>query len=389
MNNDRFQSSKLFNTNYNYPEGKDLTINRGGSSSGKTYTVMTVILTKCIKEPGITVTVVGQDIPNLKKGAIRDTELILNNTPQLRQWIRSYNLSDRIYKFKNGSKIEFTSYDNEQDAKNGKRDYLFCNEVNGISEGIFEALYIRTKKHTWVDFNPSAEFWLSLKKYEERPTSRVIISTFKNNPFLDKTVRNKILAYEPTKENINAGTADTYRWKVYGLGQYAALEGAIYKNWRSGQWPEDKELTIIHGLDWGFTDPFSLIEVGIDEPTKQIYVRQKVYQTELIKWRKAVSDNVRVGQVIVCDSAVPGNIHELRMDNHEAYGAWKGKGSILKGITWLQGYSIVVCNSPDIEHELNNYEWAVKENTPIDKYNHALDSIRYAVSWYKMNIVRE
>jgi phage terminase large subunit len=77
------------------------------------------------------------------------------------------------------------------------------------------------------------------------------------------------------------------------------------------------------------------------------------------------------------------------MDNHEAYGAWKGKGSILKGITWLQGYSIVVCNSPDIEHELNNYEWAVKENTPIDKYNHALDSIRYAVSWYKMNIVRE
>ena len=166
--------------------------------------------------------------------------------------------------------------------------------------------------------------------------------------------------------------------------------GIIYTRWRLGQWPEDKDFFTIHGLDWGFTDPFSLVEVMIDESSKQVFVRQKVYKTELVTWRKEVSNTVTKGDMIICDSALPGNIHELRTDNHEALPAWKGKGSIIKGITWLQGYSIVVCNSPDIEHELNNYEWAdKKQNTPIDKYNHACDCIRYAVAWYKMNVRRE
>lgn len=387
MSKQNFQSSKLFNLNYTYPKGKNLTVNRGGSSSGKTYTIMTVILVKCINEPGITVTVVGQDIPNLKKGAIRDTELILSNLPMLAQWVRQYNISDRIYTFKNASKIEFTSYDNEQDAKNGKRDYLFCNEVNGITEQIFEALYIRTKRHTWVDFNPSAEFWLSTKKYEQRETSRTIISTFRNNPFLDDNVRDKILAYEPTKENIAKGTADEYRWKVYGKGEYAPLEGAILKRWKKGKFND--ELAYTFGLDWGWTDPFTLTKVAVDKKKKIIYVKQIAYSSGLsmTNIKTIIENNCTRQDLIICDSSEPLNIAELRMYNggYNTIRAFKRPGIVQERLRWMQDYLIIVDDSPDIENELNNYIWNDKRaEIPIDKFNHSIDGFGYAFTYWHL-----
>ena len=52
------------------------------------------------------------------------------------------------------------------------------------------------------------------------------------------------------------------------------------------------------------------------------------------------------------------------------------------GIAMIQDYDLVIHNDDQAVHlvkELNNYIWLDrKSNTPIDKYNHALDSLRYA-----------
>lgn len=106
-------------------------VNQGGTSSGKTYTIMQRLIVLSFEHPMAIITVCGQDLPNLKVGAMRDLDTILHTRAELLDWFKN-NKSDSSYRGKNGSIIEFKSYQDAQDAKNGKRDYLFVNEANGV-----------------------------------------------------------------------------------------------------------------------------------------------------------------------------------------------------------------------------------------------------------------
>src|SRR4051812_22026894 len=103
------KASVLFS--YNYAATAGVVINQGGTSSGKTYAIEQVLFYKACETPKLVITVVGQDIPNLKAGALRDAQNICNNSPLLRQMVKSFNKTDRIFEFHNGSLIEFKSYD--------------------------------------------------------------------------------------------------------------------------------------------------------------------------------------------------------------------------------------------------------------------------------------
>ena len=340
---------------------------------------MQVLALKAYKEPNVIITVVGQDIPNLKKGAIRDLQTIISSSEFIQSTIKYYNKTDRILHFKNGSIIEFNSYENEQDAKNGKRDYSFFNEANGISFEIFEAIYVRTKIHSWLDFNPSGEFWLSDKKMEERTNVQAFQSTYEHNPFLDQSIINKILSYKPTPENIEQGTADEYRWKVYGKGEYAPLEGAILKRWKRGKFNDS--LQYVFGLDWGWTDPFTLTKIAVDKKAKILYVKQIAYASNLSMPNilSVIKSNCKTDDLIVCDSSEPLNIDQLRQANYNAVKAYKRAGIVAERLRWLQEYLIIVDDSPDIEKELNSYVWSNKRaELPVDRDNHSIDGIGYA-----------
>ena len=152
-----FKASVLYEANYNATE--DIIVNQGGSSSGKTYSILQVLFTKAVQYYNV-ITVVGESIPNLKAGALRDALDIYNSSPILKSLISDYNRTDRIFQFVNGSIMEFKSYETPQGAKSGKRDYLFINEAQGISKEVFNELHIRTKKQTYIDYNPNAEFWV-------------------------------------------------------------------------------------------------------------------------------------------------------------------------------------------------------------------------------------
>ena len=56
---------------WNYNSRAEIVINQGGTSSGKTYAIMQVLLIRAITERNATITVVGGDIPDLKSGALR------------------------------------------------------------------------------------------------------------------------------------------------------------------------------------------------------------------------------------------------------------------------------------------------------------------------------
>ena len=360
----------------NYKSTADVIVNQGGTSSGKTYAILQVLFSKAINEV-CNITVVGQDIPNLKVGAGRDADDIVINSPAIRQQIVSFHMSDRIFTFKNGSILEFNSYDNEQDAKSGKRDYLFVNEANGIPYNVFEQLHLRTRKQTYLDYNPDASFWVH-DKVIPLATTDLIISDHRHNPFLSDKVREKI---EALKDK------DLDLWKVYARGMTGRIEGLVIRKWFITKEDISDKKLIGYGMDFGFAnDPTSLIEVRMEDG--ELYVKELIYDTGLtnhdISNRMEILDISR-GSLIIADSAEPKSIEELRRLRWTIDGVKKGSDSLMFGINLLKGYKINVhASSKNLIKELEKYKWKVDRtgkslNVPIDEHNHAIDALRYII----------
>lgn len=367
-----FQTSVIFERNYN--SVAEVVVNQGGTSSGKTYSILQVLCLKAIEQPDQVISVVGQDVPNLKSGALRDMQSIVASSPEIQSWIKGYNASDRIFTFHNGSIIEFKSYQDSQDAKSGKRDYFFLNEANGISFEIYSELAMRTKKQVYIDYNPNARFWVHDKLIGKEGTE-LIISDHRHNPFLPDVIRKKIEALREDDEEL---------WKVYARGMTGKIEGLIYRNWGTiGTIPSDAEV-IGMGLDFGFTnDPTACVlvyryngELIIDELLyHKGYTNQDIGQ---FFTQAGINKNVP----IVADSAEPKSIEELRRMGWRIEGANKGKDSILNGIDILKRFRFnVTTRSSNLIKELNAYKWKEKDgnatNVPIDSFNHGMDALRY------------
>ena len=175
---------------------------------------------------------------------------------------------------------------------------------------------------------------------------------------------------------------DKYKHSILG-GWLDKAEGVIFNNWRLGTFTHTG--TVVYGQDYGFSqDPTTLVETSIDTSTKTIYVRLHMYEKGLTTSMIADINKSKAGSaLIVADSAEPRLITELNAMGCNVVPAIKGPDSVSYGIALLQDYDLVVDEgSTDLIKELNNYCWlSQKSKTPIDKYNHAIDALRYAVSY--------
>jgi phage terminase large subunit len=366
---------------------EDTIVNQGGTSSGKTYAILQCLFTHCIENENIVCTVAGQDLPNLKVGAIRDAADIVRESEVIKESIDSYNKSDFTYYFKNGSIIEFKSYQDEQDAKSGKRDYLFANEVNGFKKKVFEQLHLRTRIKTYIDYNPDAEFWVH-EDLIGKPNVRLIISDHRHNPYVPDKIRSKIEGLKDQDEEM---------WKVYARGLTGKIEGVIFRNYNIvGGIPFGAKL-IADGLDFGFTnDPTSFLQVY--ESGGELYVSELIYETGLLNGNiaeKMKGFSISRHEEIIGDSAEPKSIQELRNHGFNVIAAQKGPDSIRSSINILKRYTInVTRESTGLIKEIKQYKWKVDKkagktlNEPVDFMNHSIDALRY-VALNKLGHQRE
>jgi hypothetical protein len=95
------QASILFSQNYH--ASGHIVVNQGGTSSGKTYAIEQVLFCLACETEKLVITVVGQDIPNLKAGALRDAQSIFYKSEALQAMVKNFNKTDRIFEFNNGS----------------------------------------------------------------------------------------------------------------------------------------------------------------------------------------------------------------------------------------------------------------------------------------------
>ena len=163
-------------------------------------------------------------------------------------------------------------------------------------------------------------------------------------------------------------------------------EGVIFSNWSLGEFREISKP--VFGQDYGFSnDPTTLVKTSIDKEKKIIYVKLCFYQTKLTTSdigqlnSKFADDNLIIG-----DSAEPRLINELNKFG-SVVPAIKGQVSVNYGISLLQDYDLIIDpESTDLIKELNNYCWLEKKSqTPCDNWNHAIDALRYAVSYQLQN----
>jgi phage terminase large subunit len=383
-----FEQSPVFE--WNYKSEKSFCVNQGGTSSGKTFSILQVLIVKCLELPNQIVTVVGQDLPNLKSGAIRDLETIFDTMPIFRQFLKSINRTDKIFKFINNSVIEFKSYENEQDAKSGKRQYLFMNEANGIPFSVFEQLQIRTEKQTFIDYNPTFSFWVHDKLLTGREDVDLFISNYRHNPFIKKEIVEKIELLKTTDPN---------KWKVYGLGMTGELENVVFPSveWVS-KLPEDNIRRVSFGLDFGYqTDPTTVVKCVLSQG--KLFGQLLLYKTKLTNQdiskeleRIGLKKGRRTGDLIMCDSAEPKSIKELSLLNWNVKPCKKGSDSIRHGIQSLKSYGVLnLVSCDEWKHEQRSYIWQISKkdgmttNKPISKNDHIWDAFRYAEQGIRKN----
>ena len=357
----------------NYLANKKVVVNQGGTSSAKTYTIMQILHYRAAHEPGLVITVVGQDIPNLKKGAIRDSQRIVASSPYLQRSLinykqtKGYNKTERIHEYKNGSIIEFTSYDNEQDAKSGKRDYLFINEANGIAYEIYWQLFIRTRRTVYIDYNPTAKFWCH-EKVIAQSNCQLIISDHRHNKFLTQEQHDLI-------ENID----DPELWKVYARGRTGKIHGLIYDFAQIDQMPGFGK--VVYGLDFGFNHKTALVQIEHD--ADRLFWDEQIYQSEVtISDLISMMKELNIGRKpIYADHAAADKIEDLKRAGFNVYKADK---DVTNGIDFIKRKKLYITkNSTGIIKELRSYKWKIDKVTgeptdqPVKFMDDAMDAGRY------------
>lgn len=179
--------------------------------------------------------------------------------------------------------------------------------------------------------------------------------------------------------DMKARRPDKYAHQILG-GWLAKAEGTVFRNWRVGDYLQT-ELSC-YGQDWGFSkDKSTLVKISVDKEARRMWVKEVYGKPGLSTSEIAFLNKQECGtDLCIADNSEPRLIEELKQLGLNIKPTIKKKGSILSGIALMQDYEIIVDrNSHGIMRELNNYVWQERNEKPVDKWNHFLDAIRYAL----------
>jgi len=366
----QIDTSKTFS---DIEKSRRICILQGGTRSGKSFSAMQWILVKALSEPNVVISVVRKSFPSMRVSIMRDFVGIMKD---LGIWDENrWSATEHIYTFDNGTIVEFMSIDSSEKRKGSARDYLFVDECNELSREDWFQLFIRTRKKSIIAYNPS--FGTNnyiFTEIQTHPEADLYISTFKDNPYLEKQIVEEI---ERLKE------INPEYYKIYGLGLPGNNVGTIFSINLVDEVPENATF-VAFGLDYGFSvDPTAL--VAIWKRDKDLYIDELIYQKGMVTSDIAQQlADLEVGrEEIWADSSEARLNEELYRLGFNVKAVRKGKDSIKLGIDLMMQYRLIVTKrSSNIVKEFGEYVWMVDkngnfENIPVDYSNHAIDAIRY------------
>jgi len=352
---------------------------QGGTSAGKTFGIIPLLIDHAIKNPNKEISIVSESIPHLRRGALKDFLKIMISTGRYIDGM--FNKSLLKYTFTNGSYIEFFSIESADKLRGARRNILYVNEANNIPFDAYNQLAIRTNETIWIDFNPTSSFWAHTELQNNEDTDFIKL-TYKDNEALPDTIIKDI---EKAKAKASKSTYWKNWWTVYGLGEIGSLEGACIPDWKQIDLPNEARL-LCYGMDWGYSnDPTTLVAMYKYNNAfifDEVLYKRGMLNTEISNLLKSYN----IDNIIYADSAEPKSIAELNSYGHTVLPCLKGRDSIVYGINLINQNEIyVTTRSVNIIKELQNYIWLKTKdgetlNKPIDAYNHCIDAMRYAIT---------
>lgn len=370
----------------------------GGTSAGKTFGIIPLLIQEATTIPFSEISIVSESIPHLRKGALKDFIKIMKLTS--RYIDKHWNRTLLVYTFANGSFIEFFSADQEEKVRGPRRNTLYLNECNNVSFETYHQLAIRTDRNIWLDYNPSAEFWIHTELADDEDSEELVL-TYKDNTALAETIikdiekalykafHNPDLPFEELfKESNIKNSYWANWWKVYGLGKVGSLEGVIFKDWSIMQTVPPEARLVGYGLDFGYTN-HPTAWVAIYQYNGAYIYDELIYQSGLKNHQiAALMNQIGAYSTTVADSAEPKSIDEIEEYAIDIVGVSKGTDGIRAGIQIMQDkHFYVTAQSTNLIKEFRSYQWLKSrtgetKNAPIDAFNHGIDAIRY---WHLFN----
>jgi len=359
---------------------------RGGQGASKTVSIIQLLIQSLCSQTK-EATILSSELSKMKRTVIRDYKKICKDWGVLENE-HDFNKSESKHEYFNGSYLDFLGADVNDVGKGFRRDILYINEADKMDVDT-AVQFISRASLTIIDYNPDSLFWGDDFINE----NNFITLTFQDNEYLAESEVKSILDYKakgffntdlPTESLFSDGNIKnkywSNKWRVYGLGLVGNLDGVIFDNWSTiDEVPGDARLIGI-GLDFGYTnDPTAAVEV-YKYNGKRI-LNEIVYRTGMLN-----SDIAKVlpkNTFVYADSAEPKSIEEIRRAGINIMPVTKGADSIIYGIQTMQTQEyLITSKSKNIINEFQKYIWQKDkrgdtQNKPIDKYNHAIDAIRY------------
>jgi phage terminase large subunit len=241
-----------------------------------------------------------------------------------------------------------------------------------------------------ITFNPwSDKHWLK-DRFFDNPDKNTFTKTtcYLHNEFLGE---DDIALFEEMKQR------RPKRYLVEGLGEWGISKGLIYEDWWEKEFNykellKDKHEQLVFGLDFGYVNSkTAFVGALVNKKKKTIHIFDEHYKTGMMndKIAKMIISKGYRKEHIIADCAEPKSIDEIRRHGiHRLDKSFKGKDSLLNGISYIQQFDIFVhpmCSNTKIE--LSNYRWEEKDglltNRPIKEFDHILDALRYAMQIVK------
>jgi len=370
----------------------------GGRGSGKSYSI-NLLLLLLTYESGHTILFTRYTLTSAHVSIIPE---FIDKVDVLGKHSDFHITKDEIVNLRTGSKILFKGIKTSSGTQTanlkslaGVTTWVLDEAEELTDEDVFDKIdySIRSKdkqNRVILILNPATkEHFIYQKFFEAKGVeagSNVIKgdTTYIHTTYLDN-YNNLSESFLNQIQTIKERRPDKYKHTILG-GWLDKAEGVIFTNWRIGNFVNCG--TIVFGQDFGSVDPTTLVKTSIDKTNKKIYIELCYYKsdltpTQIVELNKKFCEK----SLIVADHAEKLTIAEMKSKGLVVVDCVKGAGSVNDGIRLLKDYDLIIDeNSVDLIKELNNYCWLEKKSeTPIDKFNHALDALRYAVSYQLAN----
>lgn len=366
--------SPIFLANFNAL--KRYIINQGGTRSGKTYSILQVLIIKhALKRRGLIIDIVRKTQVEIATTVLVDFIEILKSMNLYDE--RRHNKTRNEYRL-NGNLFRFIGLDKSQKRRGSKRHILYINEANGLTLEDFIQLKIRTEEQIYIDFNPSEYFWVN-EQILEGPESDY---DFIRSTYLDNY---DFLPEWQVKDIENLIKIDEYYYKVYVLGELAIMRGKIYNNYElidPETYDDLFEDEKFYGLDFGYEHATSLMEIKYC--AEQVYERERYHEShktddDLIEWM--LNNGIDQSASIYADPAMPSSIRKLR---DAGFHVIKANKNVKDGLRFCQGLKRNICKtSVAYIKSIGKYKYKTTSDgniieEPVKWDDDNLDAMRYA-----------